>query len=328
MNKARIARFLRELGIEGAEVVRRLPYSSNDDPDRQLYVAGDKAIVKAYGRADFDCYEIESALGPVIAQKGIWAPEVLGHGVFGDEAYLAFSFVSGPVLNEVYQQFSFDEYCGMIRSLGAAMRSFHEVRVEGIRNLPFVDQHSPNHVLRSRRRWECFETSSDGLVDVGFLSNEGKREVSEFLESTSGRAFASEEVLNHCDIHNQNLMLDDQNSERPISIIDWETASLQPKELDFVHPFLNILGEGFSGRRLFRAESTRGKNNFLRSFESGYGDEVDWGIVVSHCVLWYLEEALKAHKNGEEGLRDFFLRTGLGTLEFIGKSPLDELTDL
>ena len=118
------------------------------------------------------------------------------------------------------------------------------------------------------------------------------------------------------------------NSERPISIIDWETAAIQPSELEFVHPLLNIFGEGFPGRRLADHVVNGNQNEFLRSFEDGYGERIDWEVVICHGILWYLECALESHKKGEEGLRKFYLKTGLGGLEFMGRTSLGVLTNV
>ncbi len=326
MNEDRIKQFLVDIGIEGADEIYRKSYFSNDFTDRQIYVVENSAIIKTYSRNALESFKLEQYLGSIIEQENIWAPQILGYASYDDEAYLVLDFVTGPVLNDVYQQLSFDDYCSMLSSLGKAMQSFHSVSLNDRLGVPTVKGLSPNHVTESKQRWRDYTVTLETLCDAELVTHIGKTVICSSIDNVSDRAFSTDTVLSHTDIHNENVMFDERNSEQPISIIDWETAAIQPKELDFVHPLLNILGEGFPGRRLANHVVCSSQNEFLRSFEHGYGEKIDWELVICHSILWYLECALESHNESEERSRNFYLKTGLGGLEFIGGTPLDELT--
>ena len=216
----------------------------------------------------------------------------------------------------------------MLTWLGRALRSFHSVTVSEKINLPSVEGLSPNHITESKQRWRDYTVTLEALCDAELVTKKGKVVIFSLIDDVSDRAFSTDAVLSHTDIHNENVMFDERNSEQPISILDWETAAIQPKELDFVHPLLNILGEGFPGRRLADHVVNGSQNEFLRSIEAGYGERIDWEVVACHGILWYLECALDSHNKGEESLRNFYLKTGLGGLEFMGVTPLNELTNV
>jgi len=56
---------------------------------------------------------------------------------------------------------------------------------------------------------------------------------------------------------------------------------------------------------------------FIKAFEAGYGEQVDWDLVAAHSLLWYLESAMEAQEKGKERAKEFYLKTGLGALDFV-----------
>ena len=197
MNVERIKQYLVEIGIDGGDEIYRKPYFSNDFPDRQIYVVENTAIIKAYGQNAFSSYVLEQCLGTIIRQENIWAPQLLGYASYDDEAYLVFDFVVGHVLDDVYQQLSFYDYCSMLTWLGRAMRSFHSVSVSEELNLPSVEGLSPNHVTESKRRWRNYPGTLEALCDAGLVTQNGKVVVCSYIDDASDRAFSTDAVLSH-----------------------------------------------------------------------------------------------------------------------------------
>ena len=83
------------------------------------------------------------------------------------------------------------------------------------------------------------------LADNAYLTPADSKAFQIHAASLVPRTFSSRRAILHLDIHNENLLVSDGG----IKLIDWECASIGPGELDLVHPYLNLFGEGFSGRR-------------------------------------------------------------------------------
>jgi len=316
MNEDRIIRFLNEIGLDPSDGFHRKAYASNAEPDRSIYIAGDRAIVKVYGKSALGAYTLERDLSLILHNQGAWSPQIIGYRSHDDEAYLAICFIPGLVLNDVYQEMPLAAYCDMLRKLGQAMQSFHTIGLDKLREVQFMGGVFLNHLTKAVQRWVGYSgTLQDALVS-GLINEMDGDNISAHLEAAAPRRFTSKVVLSHTDIHNENLILCDGETGPPLAIIDWETAAIQPRELDFVHPFLNIFGEGFRWRRL-GVPGTGVADAFIKAFEAGYGEQVDWDLVAAHSLLWYLESAMEAQEKGKERAKEFYLKTGLGALDFV-----------
>ncbi|MEE3278581.1 MAG: phosphotransferase [Pseudomonadota bacterium] len=152
------------------------------------------------------------------------------------------------------------------------------------------------------------------------------RQICDVVDRRAGELFSSELVLTHADIHNENVFLSGTEGSRSCQFIDWETARIEPLELDFVHPFLNILGEAFPGRRLDAEVRSGPDNDLLNAFDISYGQRIRWDHVAIHGVATYLDWAFNAHRKNQLPLRDFYLHTGIGGLEFVGLVGTEDAT--
>ena len=283
-------------------------------------------MVKVFGSDDFRNFQIEEKVTTILSAQGASVPEIMAsRSEESTYSYIVFRHAEGELLNSIYQSLSLKNYTEMIMCLAEVFRRIHGLSHTLFDEVPFFERGHRQYFNLSCRRPTSVDDSVQALIEEGALQASA-RQICDVVERKAGELFNSELVLIHADIHNENAFMSGTEGSRSCQFIDWETARIEPLELDFVHPFLNILGEAFPGRRL-GAEAGSGPNNdLLNAFDTSYGQRIRWDHVAIHGVVTYLDWALSAHRKGQLPLRDFYLQTGIGGLEFVGLVGTDDAT--
>ena len=190
--------------------------------------------------------------------------------------------------------------------LGEGLARIHSIDNVLLDEVKFNPGSSPNHIDQAKERIKRIDEIIDQLQSSSELDPESAYRLRFEIEQHNKSLFHSKEVLNHGDIHNENVILNWWSIDRTLVFIDWETCMIQAGELDLVHPYLNIIGESFPGRRM------EGKfSKFKQSFEDGYGKRLNWDSIAVHAAIWYLEKASTTRNKKE---RAFFINTALGAV--------------
>ena len=276
----------------GRHGVRRL----RGNADRCLLAVGDAWILKGFGPAHHRNYQIESRVGAVLRDAGVSAPaiEMTDEDAAGWSIIL-FQRAEGTIFNDVYRSLGASDYLDVLRAMGRVYRTLHAVPIDRLADVPCFQRGHPQYFNTTADRPRALDAIVPSLMDADLLDAATAAWILEAI-GTAG-LFLSDPALIHTDIHNENLFV----SREPwaVQFIDWETARIEPREVDLVHPFLNIFGEFFP--------------------EDGYDAGVPWAAVAAHAAAWYLDLALAEHQRGNPRLRDFYLRTAIGGLNFVAR---------
>ncbi len=294
-------------------------------PDRFAFSLDRAWVVKVFGADDFRIFQIEEKVSRILHARGASVPEVItARGEEGTYSYIVFRHAIGESLNSVYQGLSLNEYIAMIASLAEGFKGIHNLAPILFDGVPFFERAHDQYFNVSCRRSTTIYDSVQALIEEGAL-HASARQICDVVEREATGMFGSEKALIHADIHNENLFLGGTERSLFCEFIDWETARIEPLELEFVHPFLNIFGEAFPGRRLGKEVRVGPDNELLKAFDNAYNEVICWDHVAIHGVVTYLDWALGAHRKDQFPLRDFYLRTGIGGLEFVGLLRMEGL---
>lgn len=294
-------------------------------PDRFAFALDRNWVVKIFGPDDFHNFQIEEKVSEILYARGISVPEVMASRAEEEGySYIVFRHAEGELLNATYGRMSSSDYTTMVIALAEVFRRIHGLPRSLFDRVPFFEPGHEQYFNLSFRRTRTIHDSVRALIEEGILQASA-REICEVVDREAEALLGSEEVLIHADIHNENVFLKRTGRSLCCEFIDWETARIEPLELDFVHPFLNIFGETFPRRRL-GAEFKAGSNNeLLKAFDNAYGRNIRWDHVAIHGATAYLDWAFNAHRKKLFRLRDFYLQTGIGGLEFVGLLTAEEL---
>ena len=294
-------------------------------PDRFAFSLDRTWVIKVFGPDDFRNFQIEEKVSTILHARGAAVPEVIAaRGEEGAYSYIVFRHAIGESLNSVYQGLSLNEYTAMIVCLAEGFKGIHNLAPPLFDGVPFFERDHDQYFNVSCRRSTTIYDSVQALIEEGAL-HASARQICDVVEREATGMFGSEKALIHADIHNENLFLGGTERSLFCEFIDWETARIEPFELEFVHPFLNILGEAFPGRRLGNEVQVGPDNELLKAFDNAYDQVIRWDHVAIHGVVTYLDWALRAHRKKQFLLRDFYLRTGIGGLEFVGLLRMEGL---
>ncbi len=314
------------LAAEGfsAEEFRELRCATHR-PERFAFALDRTWVAKIFGPDDFRNFLIEEKVSRILHARGISVPEVIAaRAQEGTYSYIVFRHAAGESLSSVYQTMSLTEYTSMVVCLAEVFKGIHNLAPTLFDGIPFFERDHEQYFNLSSRRSTTIHDSVRALIEEGAL-HASACQICEVVEREATGMFRSEKALIHADIHNENLFLGGTERSLFCEFIDWETARIEPFELEFVHPFLNILGEAFPGRRLGNEVQVGPDNELLKAFDNAYDQLIRWDHVAIHGVVTYLDWALRAHRKKQFLLRDFYLRTGIGGLEFVGLLRMEGL---
>ncbi len=314
IDESKVTSFLESIRVSASGQLRRLEYFSNEDPNRQIYVLDDSVLIKVYGLAELGAWKVECAMLKLANEEGIPSVQLLGQGKDRTHGFIAVGYERSSTFNDIYQKMDREAYQATLEQLGKSVRVLHNLPQKKGRRVPFQEDASPNSELHSRRRLSKTNELIQGLKNDGFLTSIDRESIQIYASRIMPRAFSSREAILHLDVHNENILV--SRKLRAVKLIDWEAASVGPTELDLVHPYLNLFGEAFQGRRFYREKGGGNDRNFLSAFEQGYGTAVDWEVVALHAFLWYAELAARSMREGELRLATFYARTGIAGIAY------------
>ena len=325
----RIKELLSGAGISNVDKLRRFEYFSNPCETRRIYTIANELVVKVFADSEIDAYRIESHLLPLLKDEGVSVPVLLHSEDFGHEgSIIAMERAAGELLDDVYQALSADEYEKLLFALGREMRNFHRINAGRIDEALLKEGSCDSHRSCAEEYSRDLANNPEHFSNENLLSSYASEVIKDLIQQHHERFFSSSRALSHTDIHNENVFLDTSDSESyRCTLIDLESVIVQEIELDFVHPYMNIIGEAFPQRRLYEHTENPSENRFLAAFESGYGNKIDWEVVTCHLICWHLDWARNAERQRKEQLREFLIKTALGAMAFINIAPMDKLWD-
>ncbi len=250
----RIKELLSDAGLSNVDYLERFKYFSNPYDTRQIYTIANELVVKVFADSEIDAYRIESHLLPLLNDEGVSVPVLLHSEDFGqDGSIIAMEWAAGELLDDVYQTLSGDEYEKLLSALGRQIRNFHRVNADRIDEVLLKEGSCDSHRSCAEEYLRDLTMNLEHFSNEDQLSTYATDVVEDFIQQHHERFFSSSRALSHTDIHNENVFLDTSDSESyRCTLIDLESVIVQEIELDFVHPFMNIIGEAFPQRRLRR----------------------------------------------------------------------------
>lgn len=293
---------------------------------RQVGGAGrpDRAVYDVDGRWFAKCYAPEATEGFLRERAGFEAASNQGRApavVYADidEAQgglLVTERARGVVLDRVYKDLGPTEYIDMVRDLGVGLATIHALAGAAPDNLP------PSRLEADRRAdFDEQDRALTSLVAAGRIGAATAATLRAYRAERATPVFRSATVLLHGDVHNENVFVESIGGRFHCTFIDFEDASPGPAELDWVHPALNILGEGYPTRRLAAVGS-----ELFAAFAQGYasmaGTPPDALVIADHALAWYLGKAARV---GNDRAARFFVVTALGCLTQATGLAFDEL---
>jgi aminoglycoside phosphotransferase (APT) family kinase protein len=273
-----VERLAKARGISSLRVCR----FNQSRSDRVVYRLGDEFVIKMYTAAARDRYErertfLELDIGP--ARR----PDLV-EATFDAESggYLLMTALPGRLLVDIHQELTANDYTDLAGDLGACIAAIHAVPLTTVLHLP------PNTLEAERRRhFDSFPEVLDRLKREQIVPEDAAPVLIEAVEKGKTRAFASPRRFIHGDVHSWNVFLSGREGRWSCALIDFEESAPGHVEMEFVYPFVGILGEAFPGRRL-AASWDRIWQSFVGGYASIAKAEPDPELIVAHVLAWYL----------------------------------------
>ena len=250
----RIKELLSNEGISNVDHLERFEYFSNPYDTRRIYTIANEVVIKVYADSEIDAYRIESHLLPLLKDQGVSVPLLLFPEDFGEDgSIIAMEWAAGELLDHVYQAHSADEYEKLLFALGREMGNFHRVNTAKIDESLLKEGSCDSHRSCAEEYLRDLAKNLEHFSNENLLSSYATEVIEDFIRQYHDRFFSSNRAPSHTDIHNENVFLDTSDPESyRCTLIDLESVIVQEIELDFVHPFMNIIGEAFPQRRLWQ----------------------------------------------------------------------------
>lgn len=279
--------------------------------DRRVYLLGDRYIAKAFAPSARDRYERERTFLGLDVLPGR-RPELV-EADFDAEAggLIVTTALSGRLVLEVHPELSGEEYSQLVADLGECMAAIHSVPLAKVTHVPATSMESER-----RRNFDLLADVADRLRGAHVLPGDSVPALLEAASKAKAAAFASPRRYLHGDVHNANVLASRGDGRWACALIDFEECAPGHVEMDFVFPFLTILGEAFPGRRL-AASWERVWRSFTGAYSSIAGIEPELDLIIGHAIAWYLSAAVYGLDLGHPRHR-YFARTALEALDVGG----------
>jgi tRNA A-37 threonylcarbamoyl transferase component Bud32 len=313
MLRKSIEHFAKHLGIDSIRECR-----PSRDSHKRAFWLGDKLIAKTFTADTRERYERERAFLQIGDNQGR-TPKLVA-SFFDPDAggYLVMTALKGRVAADIHRTFSVREYTDFVCDLGKSMAAIHATPASGSVHL------IPSNLEAERRsQFDAFPSVADRLSKAGILDGKAIPALAELVRIGKEQAFAGSPGLIHGDLHVWNILVDKRNRRPWCSLIDFEESGRSLVELDFVSPFISVLGLAFPGRRLARWWKPIWAG-FVDGYASLSNEAPKLDVVLGHAVAWCLWGSARCLDHGQPRYREL-ARSALGAAAVSGDRYLTRL---
>jgi len=308
-----IESFAKRRGIDSIQ-----EYRPSRDELRRTFRLGESLVAKAFAADESERFErehlfLEAGNGSERIPRLVMAQFDAGSG-----GYIVMTALKGQLAAEIQAGLSGDEYVSFARAVGECMADVHCTVA-----LASFDSRPDDLVARRKSQFDAFPAAAARLRDEGILDGDAIPALADVMSRGRELAFSSARRPIHGDLHVWNILVDERQGKPWCAIIDFEESAHCHVELDFVHPFMSVLGEAFPGRRLAGAWE-RIWTGFVDGYASRTGEAPNLELTVGHVVAWCLWGAARCLEQGLPRYLDL-TRSALDAAALLGNRRLVEL---
>lgn len=260
--------------------------------DRHVYSIGGRRYAKVFAPSHRKVFERERTGLTLAAAEGLSAPKICRAEDLGTSgSVIVTAAAAGESLSSMLPAIDEETYEAVAGAIGGWIGSCHKLHVDRTDATK-----RPGHMDVRRADLEGINESIGVLRQGDLLPSRCAVSLVDFFGDAHRRCFSSQWVVAHSDIHSDHTFITRQvDGEYSCTMIDFESLAKSHQELDFVSPFLYILGQCFPGEQFGHDETPFAEHNavkaFVRAYNTNVPADVDWLVVGCHAMAWCLSVA-------------------------------------
>jgi len=268
-------------------------------PDRRVYRLGEEYVAKLYAPEAADLHRRERTFLELNAGSGR-CPDLVDCGFDAQiGGYVIITGLPGQALAQLSEGVPETEYLEIVEDLGTCIATIHGVPATKLSHLP-----SSGLGTERRRHFSAMPGIADRLRAENLLPGEAIGQLKEAVKRAQEAAFASPRILLHGDVHSGNILVTHARGRWRCTLIDFEKSGPDHMELEFVFPFVSVLGEAFPGRRLAGFWNAIWQR-LAQGYARGGGALPDQGLIAGHAIAWCLGVSADSLDEGHPSARKF-----------------------